>query len=137
MERFRHRNPPAPPTVLPSVLILDVLREPPEGLSVTLPHDDGAHEELDGSDSLEGNLSLARSLVDAELVAKLILRDGVGVIDLVAEDNEGDLGQIIHGEKRVDLGAGFGEPLVVLGINEEDDAADLGEVISPQASGYF
>lgn len=71
---------------------LDVLREPADSFAVSLSHDDGAHEDLDGPDALQGNLALAGSLVHAELVAQLVLGNGVGVVDLVAEDNKGHLG---------------------------------------------
>jgi hypothetical protein len=50
-------------------------------------------------------------------VAELILADGVGVVDLVSEDKEGDLGELLHGEQGVELGLGFGETLVVLSID--------------------
>jgi hypothetical protein len=68
-------------------------------------------------------------------VAQLLLRDGVGVVDLVAEDDKGHLGQLLHGQEGVELGLGLGESLVVLGINEEHDAIDLGEVVLPETAG--
>ena len=77
---------------------LRLCAEPRRNATLTLSHDDGAHEDLDGPDSLEGNLALASSLVEAKLVAELILRDGIGVIDLVAEDDKGNLGELLHGE---------------------------------------
>jgi hypothetical protein len=68
-------------------------------------------------------------------VAQLILTHSIGVIDLVSENEEGDLGEVLHGEKGVQLGLGLGEALVVLGIDQEDDAADFGEVVFPEAAG--
>jgi hypothetical protein len=50
-------------------------------------------------------------------VTELILADGVGVVDFVSEDEEGDLGELLHGEEGVELGLGFGEALVVLGVD--------------------
>lgn len=38
---------------------LDVLAQPPEALAVALTHDDGAHEELNRADVLEGDLALS------------------------------------------------------------------------------
>ena len=38
---------------------LHVLREPADTLAVALAHDDGAHEDLHGADSLESDLALA------------------------------------------------------------------------------
>ena len=68
---------------------------------------------------------------------QLILADGVRVIDLVAEDEEGDLGEVFHGEEGVELGFGFGKALVIFGVDEEDYAGDFGEVVFPEAAGYF
>lgn len=68
-------------------------------------------------------------------MAQLILTHGVGVVDLVSEDEEGNLGEVLHGEKGVKLGLGLGEALVVLGVDEENDAADFGEVVLPETTG--
>ncbi len=67
---------------------------------------------------------------------QLLLAHGVRVIDLVAEDQEGDFGKVFHGEEGVELGFGFGEALVVFGVDEEDDAADFGEVVAPETAGW-
>jgi hypothetical protein len=70
-------------------------------------------------------------------VSELILADGIGVVDLVSEDQEGDLGELLHGEEGIEFGLGLGEALNVLGIDEEDNAANFGEVVLPQASGWL
>lgn len=70
-------------------------------------------------------------------MSHLILGDGIGVVDLVAENNEGNLGELFHREKGVKLGLGLGESFVVLGVDEEDDTVDLGEVIAPDTSGCW
>jgi hypothetical protein len=114
---------------------LDILAQPPDPLAVPLPHDDAAHEHLDRPDALERHLALARGLVHAELVAELVLRHGVRVVDLVAQDQHGHLGQLLHGQQRVQLGLGLGEPLVVLGVHQEDDAVHFREVVLPEAAG--
>lgn len=116
-------------------LHLDVLAQPPDGLTVALPHHNRAHEDLHRSDALQWDLALAGRLVHAELVSELVLGDGVGVVDLVAQDHEGDLGQLLHLEQRVQLGLRLGESLVVLGVDEEDDPVDLGEVVPPETAG--
>lgn len=67
---------------------------------------------------------------------ELLLAHSAGCVDLVAEDEEGDLRELLDGEKGVELGFGLGEALEVSAINEEDDAVDLGEVVSPQTAGY-
>ena len=56
------------------------------------------------------------------------------MVDLVAQDQEGDFGEVFHGEEGVELGLGLGEALVVLGVDEENDAADFGEVVAPETA---
>lgn len=70
-------------------------------------------------------------------MAKLVLANSIGVVDLVSEDQEGNLGQLLHGKEGVELGLGLGETLVVLGVNEEDDTANFGEVVLPQTTSYL
>lgn len=67
-------------------------------------------------------------------MSHLVLGDGIGVVDLVAEDNKGNLGQLFHGEEGVEFGLGLAESLVVLGVDKEDDTVDLGEVVAPDTS---
>lgn len=114
---------------------LNILRQPPYRLTVPLPHDNRAHEQLHRPDPLQRHLALACGLIHAQLVTQLILGDGIGVVDLVAQDDEGHLGELLHGEECVEFGLGLGEALVVLGVNEEDDAVDLGCVVAPDAAG--
>lgn len=67
-----------------------------QSASLTLPHDHTAHEHLDRSDSLQWDFTLARCLVQSQLMSQLVFRDGIGMIDLVAEDEERCLGQVFH-----------------------------------------
>lgn len=69
-------------------------------------------------------------------MSELVLADGVGVVDLVSEDQEGDLGELLHGQESVKLGLGLGETLNVLGVNQEDDTADFGKVVLPQTTSW-
>lgn len=69
-------------------------------------------------------------------MSHLILRDGIGVVDLVAENDERNLGELLHGEEGIELGLGLTESLVVLGVDKEDNAVDLWEVVAPDTSGY-
>lgn len=51
-----------------------------------------AHEDLDGPDVVHGDLeTLAGGLVETEGMPQLIFRDSSRRVDLVAEDEEGDL----------------------------------------------
>lgn len=99
-----------------------------------MPHDDGAHKDLDGADALERDLSLAGGLVQAEFVPQLVLGDSVGVVDLVTQDQEGCLLQLLHRQQSIELGLGLGEALGILGVDEEDDARHLREVILPKTT---
>lgn len=67
---------------------------------------------------------------------QLLFAHRVRMIDLVAQDQEGDFGEVFHAEEGVQLGFGFGEALVVFGVDEEDDAADFGEVVAPETAGW-
>lgn len=116
---------------------LNVLRQPSDTIAVSLSHHHGAHEQLDRSDSLQLHLALSGRLVQAQLVSQLVLRNGVGVVDLVTQDDEGNLGKLLHRQEGVELGLGLGESLVVLGVDEEDDTVDVGEVISPDTTGLL
>lgn len=113
---------------------LHILRQPSYAITIALAHDNRAHEHFDGTDALELNLALACRLVHAQLVSQLILRNSLGVIDLVAQDDEGNLGKLLHREEGVELGLGLGESLVVLRIDEEDDTVNLREVIPPDTA---
>jgi hypothetical protein len=108
---------------------LDILAQPSDTFSVSLPHDNTAHEDLNGSDALKRHLALASSLVQAQSRAELVLRYSLGVIDLVAEDNEGGVLKLLHGQESVELGLGLVEALVVFCVDEEDDAGHFRDCI--------
>ena len=57
------------------------------------------------------------------------------MVDLVAEHEEWGPRELLHRQQRVQLGLGLGEALQVLGVDEEDDAGDLGEVVAPEPAG--
>lgn len=97
----------------------------------TLSHNNGAHENLNWPDALQRHLALAGSLIQSKLVSKIILGDGIWVVNLVAKDDKWDLLKLLHGEKSIELGLGLGETLVILSIDEEDNAGDLWEVVLP------
>lgn len=71
------------------------------------------------------------------MMTQLILTNSIRMINLVSENEEGDLGELLHCEQGVKLGFGFGEAFVVFGVDEEDDTAYFGEVVFPQAAGYL
>lgn len=67
-------------------------------------------------------------------MAKLILGNCVGVVDLVAEDDERYFRELLHREEGIQFGFRFGQTLVVFRIDEEDDAVNFGEVIFPESA---
>jgi len=66
---------------------------------------------------------------------QLILTHGIRVINFIAENQEGYFGQVLHRQKRVELGFGFGEAFVVFGVDKEYDTGNFGEVVFPEAAG--
>ena len=75
--------------------------------------------------------NLASGLVEPKVVSELLLAHGAGCVNLVAEDKEGDLRELLDREKRVELSLRLRESFIVDAIDEEDDAVDLGEVVTP------
>ena len=67
---------------------------------------------------------------------ELILAHGARRVDLVAEDKERNLRQLLNREEGIELRLRLGETLEVGAVNQEDDAIDLGEVITPEATSW-
>ena len=80
------------------LLLLDVLRQPPETISISHLTDNAAHEELNGPDARVGKVHLpfASSAVGlAQAVAELLLRCCIRDVYLVSKDEEGNTGKQI------------------------------------------
>ncbi len=145
-------SPQQPRAVSPLSRISDILRQPsdtvpiscglvscyrpgcPQSVLPTLPHNNAAHKDLDRSDAFKGHLAFACCLIKSQLVSQLIFRQCIGMIYLVSQDKERDLAEILHREEGIELSFCFGNTFMILGINEEDYAGNLGEVIAPQAA---
>jgi hypothetical protein len=121
----------------PFATVMDKRGDKKHMSGLTLSHNNTAHEHFDGPDPLKGHLALTRCLVQTKLVSKLVLAHSIGVVNLVSEDQEGDLGQLLDGEEGIELDLGLGESLVILGVDEEDNSANFGEVVPPEAAGYI
>ena len=108
-----------------------------EAIGVTHSPDHGAHVHFDRADTGVpiGLGVLAVCIHQTEGVLELLLRCGGGHINLVAQDEEGDVGQLVGGEKGIELLLGLGETSPIDGIDEVNDAVDRGKVILPQATG--
>jgi hypothetical protein len=59
----------------------------------------------------------------------LVLRHGLGMVNLVTENDERSVLELLHGEKGVEFGLGFVEALVVLCVDEEDNARDFRDCV--------
>ena len=70
-------------------------------------------------------------------MSEFLLADSIGMIDLVSENQEGNLVKVLHGEKGVEFGFGFGEAVMVFCVNEEDDARHFGKVVFPETTGFW
>lgn len=49
------------------------------------------------------------------------------MINLVTKNDERSVLKLFHGEESIELGFRLGKTLMVLGIDEEDDAGDFGD----------
>jgi hypothetical protein len=111
-----------------------LLTRPKEWIALTLPHDHRAHKHLDRTDTFERDLALSGGRVKTQDLAQVLLGDGRGVVDLVSEDEERHLAEVLHAQQRIELGLRLEQTLVVLGVDEEHDARDLGEVVFPETA---
>ena len=65
---------------------------------------------------------------------ELVLAHSARRINLITEDEEGDLRELLDGEQSVEFCLRLGEPLEVGTVDEEDDTVDFGEVVPPEAA---
>jgi len=70
------------------------------------------------------------------VVPQFFLADGTGGIDLVAQNKERNLGKFFNREQGIELGFRFGETLEIGTVDEEDDAIDFGEVVTPEPTSW-
>jgi hypothetical protein len=61
-----------------------------------LSHHNTAHEDLNGPDALKRDLAFAGCLIKTQGSAELVLRYSIGVVDLVAENDEGGISELFH-----------------------------------------
>ena len=69
-------------------------------------------------------------------MSELLLTHSAECVNLVAENEEGNLGEFLDGEQHIGLGLQVGGAFVVGRPDQEDDTVDLGEVVAPEATGY-
>lgn len=66
------------------------------------------------------------------MMSQLLLANGLRMVDLVSQDQEGNLGKLLHAQQCIQLGLALQQSLPVLRIDQEHDAGDFGEVVLPQ-----
>lgn len=68
-------------------------------------------------------------------MSQLVLGHGVRVVDLVPEDQKRRLREVFHGQEGVEFSFCFGQTFMVLGVDEEHNSRDFGEVVAPKTAG--
>mmetsp|Transcript_23679 Transcript_23679/g.73377 ORF Transcript_23679/g.73377 Transcript_23679/m.73377 type:complete len:211 (+) Transcript_23679:43-675(+) len=114
--------------------VLQVAREPAERLAVPNLLHNAAHEDFHGPRRAVGRLALlaSRHTVDPETRDELILRHCLREVDLVAKDHERRLLELLSAEQLVEFHLRLVDAAFVGGVNNENDAVDLGEVVRPK-----
>jgi len=69
------------------------------------------------------------------MMPQLLFTDSTRCIDLVTEYKKWYLGELLDGEKRIELRFGFGEAFKVRAVDKENNAVDLREIVAPKAAG--
>lgn len=65
-------------------------------------------------------------------MSELLLAYRTRRVDLVTKDEERNLRELLNGKESIELSLRLREPLKVGAVDEEDDAVDLGEVVTPE-----
>lgn len=119
---------------LPRQHLIQILRNPPKSFPVALPLQDRAHEKFQGP-SMElrpRDLALAGCLaVESEDLPKVLFGGRPGPVNLVAQDEDGAVGQLLVCKEGVQLNLGLIETGAVAGVDQEHDRVHGGEVIFP------
>jgi len=121
-----------------SVRSVQVLRDPSEPLSVSLPLEDAAHEELQGApvQLAPRHLPLAGGLpVQPEHLSELVLSGSAGSVNLVSKDENGTIAQLLVSQQRLQLNLALAEPCPITTVHQEHDGVHRGEVILPDSPG--
>ncbi len=80
---------------------------------------------------------LARGLtVQVEDMSDLVFAGGADLVDLVAQDDNGTLGELLVAEKWLQLVYGLGEALAIPHVNEEDDGVNRRKIVLPHATNF-
>jgi len=136
-EVYRIRN-PQELFLAGSEVLVQVLRYPPEPLSVALTLEHGAHEQLKGPTmqlSLR-HLALPCCLpVQTENLPEFVLAGCARPVNLVAEDEDGTAGQLLIRQQGVQLNLALSEPCPVAAVHQEDNSVHCGKVVLPHPSG--
>lgn len=118
--------------------VLKVVGEPSESFPVAPLLDDTAHEHFQGTNVVgrDGALLTSGEAVTSQMPLQHILRDSGRDINLVAQNDEGHLGEVVLLKQTIKLGLGLRETGRVGCVDQEHNRVNLGEVILPQPSGF-
>ena len=121
--------------VISSVYLhLQEVGQPTETLGVSSALHNRAHVSLNGADTVS-NLSILSGGINTKSLLELGLGHGTGLVNLVSENEERDLGELISGQKFVKFLTRLLETGLVGTVDEEDNSLDGGEVALPQSTG--
>lgn len=82
-----------------------------------------------------GRANLASSLIQTQMMPEFFLAHSTWRINFVAENEEGDLGELLNGEEGIKLRFRFAEAFKVGTIDQKNDTVDFGEIVTPETAG--
>lgn len=107
--------------------------EPLKAFGIALLPGDTAHEDLDGARPLIPFVAGLHS----QRLPQLVLRNCPSLVDFVAQDYDGYFLKLRHLQDALQLDATLFEAFGVGGVNEIDDAINIGDVVPPGFPGSF
>lgn len=111
------------------------LRKPLESIRVSHSSNNGAHVQLDGASS--GSIRtpvLSIRVHQSELIFQFVLAGSTGHVDLISEDQKGNVLQFLRGQKSIQLLLCLGESAPVDSIYYVNNSVHGGEIILPQTT---
>jgi len=119
--------------------LLQELAEPSEAFSVTSLLGNGAHEDFNGSAIDLADLFASPSALGSQsiYISQFFFRSGILLIDLVTEDDNGDLGEFGGGHEGFEFLFRFFKSVLVGSVDEVNDTVNSGEITLPGLSDSF
>jgi len=119
--------------------LLQELAEPSETFSITGLLGDGAHEDFNGSAIDFADLFASPGALRSQsiYISQFFFRSGILLINLVTEDNNGDLGEFGGGHKGFKFLFRFFKSVLVGSVDEINDTVNSREITLPGLSDSF